>query len=596
MQNLRHKITSAVPKRGIIYLLALLTAGCANIVSPTGGPRDTTPPEVILETPPSGGVDFTENSFTLRFSEFIQTGNLQQQLLVSPPLANPVEIRLRGRNLTIRFHDTLISNATYAFFFGDAIKDITEGNPLPPYTYYFSTGPQIDQHTIKGRVFNAWDQEVEENILVMLYKLPMSDSAVALEKPRYVTRPDQNGHFEFQHIADTLYHLFALADLNNNMRYDLLTEGVAFHSEPVRPWRMPSPPPDDPDTLSNAGLSDTLSAVITTDESTLDTLTENGTDTVTTHSEPFVLRMFVGEDSVQRVVTSRSDGRNKAYVAFRYPVQQPDIFSPEPGLDSIMLWQLTPGRDTLWVWLQQHTFEALPLAIVDTPYFADTLRTALRQPTGTGRTRLREPTTTLSMNVPRGGSLRPARDPIITFSSPLSHIDLTSSTLSTSEDTIPLQLQVIDSLVPIRFAITNTLEQGTEYTLMIPAGMITGWDGTNNDTIRYHFTPARSEDFGTLTLISGLEGEQATSVIVLLTDERMNEITRGNLSEDGAITFPYLPAGQYYLKAILDSNGNGRWDTGDYWKRIQPEKVKVIPSAVSLRANWEEEVVWEISF
>lgn len=47
---------------------------------------------------------------------------------------------------------------------------------------------------------------------------------------------------------------------------------------------------------------------------------------------------------------------------------------------------------------------------------------------------------------------------------------------------------------------------------------------------------------------------------------------------------------QYIFRIILDDNGNGRWDTGDYETRRQPEEIDVYSKATKVRANWDVKV------
>jgi hypothetical protein len=60
------------------------------------------------------------------------------------------------------------------------------------------------------------------------------------------------------------------------------------------------------------------------------------------------------------------------------------------------------------------------------------------------------------------------------------------------------------------------------------------------------------------------------------------------------IVVDYLLPDKYTLKAIFDSNHNGRWDTGDYLKKRQPEQVFFYNLPIQLRSNWDFEVSWEI--
>ena len=41
-------------------------------------------------------------------------------------------------------------------------------------------------------------------------------------------------------------------------------------------------------------------------------------------------------------------------------------------------------------------------------------------------------------------------------------------------------------------------------------------------------------------------------------------------------------------RVIFDSNGNQKWDTGNFLKKIQPEKVSYYPILIEMRANWEK--------
>ena len=63
-----------------------------------------------------------------------------------------------------------------------------------------------------------------------------------------------------------------------------------------------------------------------------------------------------------------------------------------------------------------------------------------------------------------------------------------------------------------------------------------------------------------------------------------------------ALDFINIDSGKYYLRAIFDANKNGKYDTGSYLKKIQPERVSLfIPeeSDGDIRAGWDE--IWNIN-
>ena len=72
--------------RLFLYILLLLfLSGCANMVAPSGGEKDTSPPEIIRWQ--------TENKnnelvLSFEFDEYIQFANWQENFFISPPLLN----------------------------------------------------------------------------------------------------------------------------------------------------------------------------------------------------------------------------------------------------------------------------------------------------------------------------------------------------------------------------------------------------------------------------------------------------------------------------------------------------------------------------
>jgi hypothetical protein len=59
------------------------------------------------------------------------------------------------------------------------------------------------------------------------------------------------------------------------------------------------------------------------------------------------------------------------------------------------------------------------------------------------------------------------------------------------------------------------------------------------------------------------------------------------VSEYDAYEFKYLLPGSYLFRYTKDRNGNKKWDTGNYLKKIQPEMVYYSPDTIELKANWD---------
>ena len=161
---------SAILALAFYGLLVFISSGCAQMGYPSGGPKDSLAPVLIKATPEINTINFSGNKITLLFNEYIDIQNIQNNLLVSPlPQKNPT-VSGNLKTLVIKLRDTLKENITYALQFGNAIKDVNEGNILKNFSYAFSTGNYIDSLSLSGKVTLAQTGKTDSTLLVMLYK------------------------------------------------------------------------------------------------------------------------------------------------------------------------------------------------------------------------------------------------------------------------------------------------------------------------------------------------------------------------------------------------------------------------------------------
>ncbi|OSZ81021.1 hypothetical protein CAP36_07235 [Chitinophagaceae bacterium IBVUCB2] len=206
--------------------------GCANIIPPQGGPRDSLPPILIKATPNDSTRGFKEKRFVLTFNEFVDIQNERENLLISPLPVNAPTVMVRLNQLTVRLNDSLEANTTYSINFGNAIKDYNEGNVLKNFTYTFSTGNYIDSLELKGSVVLAETGKIDTTLIVMLHTNP-DDSAVMKDRPRYVTKLDNKGNFNFKNLPPKTFYLYALKDESGLRRYSKEEDLFAFADKPV---------------------------------------------------------------------------------------------------------------------------------------------------------------------------------------------------------------------------------------------------------------------------------------------------------------------------------------------------------------------------
>ncbi|SRR5579871_591299 len=216
----------------ILIINALGGAGCANILPPTGGPKDTLPPVLVSAVPKNMILHFNGNRITFTFDEYVTLDKIQENLVISPtPKINPI-VDSKLKTVTIKLKDTLRPNTTYQFNFGNAIKDVNEGNTLKHFSYVFSTGSYIDSLEFSGRVVVAKTGKADSTLIVVLHK-NLDDSAIVNDRPPYVTTLDSAGFFTFRYLAPGTYALYAFRDQGNARKYFSKSDLFAFADKPI---------------------------------------------------------------------------------------------------------------------------------------------------------------------------------------------------------------------------------------------------------------------------------------------------------------------------------------------------------------------------
>lgn len=227
----------------LFVIICTLFSSCAQILPPTGGAKDTTPPKLLEITPKDSLLHTRVNKVSLRFDEFIGLNNPASEVTISPILPFPPDVSVSKKTVTVKIPDSLLqANTTYRISFGKAIQDIHENNPFTGYTYTFSTGDYFDSLQLNGNVIDAATGLKDTAAMILLYDAAKSDSAVVREKPLYAVRTDASGNFQFNGLPERRFKIFALKDANNNMIYDGSDEMIAFLDSVVLLSNSTQPP------------------------------------------------------------------------------------------------------------------------------------------------------------------------------------------------------------------------------------------------------------------------------------------------------------------------------------------------------------------
>ncbi|HEX3766732.1 MAG TPA: hypothetical protein VHT72_00070, partial [Puia sp.] len=134
-----------------------------------------------------------------------------------------------------------------------------------------------------------------------------------------------------------------------------------------------------------------------------------------------------------------------------------------------------------------------------------------------------------------------------------------------------------------------TWKQGTPYHLILQkdwAEDTLGGKLLKIDTI--NFRTKSESDYGNLRLrFRNLELNRHPVLLFFTGDKLILSYKIGpSLRYNNKLFLP----GEYQLRVLYDTNQNGVWDPGDYYKHRQPEIVVPLKNKVNVKANWDNEI------
>lgn len=521
----------------LLSAIAINLINCAKRGTPTGGDRDITPPSVVSTSPKANTINFNEKKIEIRFDEYIKLNDLQKQLIVSPPLKYLPEISPQGsasKSLEVKIIDTLLENTTYVFNFGQSIVDNNEGNPYSFYKYVFSTGDYIDSLTLSGNVVDAVENKPEKFVSVMLYRIDstFTDSIIYKKRPTYITNTlDSATTFELTNLKEGKYMLLGMKDFSNNYLFDQKTDQIAFISDIVE---------------------------IPTDST-------------------YKLTLFKEINSFRAAQPSLV---SKNRIVFGFDGDYTDM--------EINLLSITPENYKYHI---TKSTETDSLNYWFTPFEADTLVFTVGTPKtiDTFTVRMKELyKDTLVIQQDRGRAFGIGEALKLNTSTPLVQINKDSISIinkdsitlpfTASLDTLNSQLSLMWETIP-----------NESYKVFIKKNALVDFFGTANDSVfDYSLRTKSLADLGSIRV--KLNNVNSYPIIVQLTDEK-GKILHETYSEKPQPFYDFININptNYLLRVIFDKNSNGKWDTGNYLLKTQPERISYYPTTIELKPNWELE-------
>ena len=522
----------------VVLISIILLQNCAQISAPTGGPEDVDPPRLDSAGtfPANYSTNFIGDKITLTFNEYFVLKNPTANVFFSPSLDENPEFLTAGKTLTILLKNELKENTTYTINFGDAISDFTMGNQIPDFKYVFSTGDFLDSMATSGKIIDAFTGKSKDKVIVMLYE-DFSDSIVTKSKPIYYAKTNKDGYFNINNIKAGIYKMAALEDKNRNFLYDLPNE--------------------------NIGSLDTLLNL-------LDTNSQHGIN----------ISLFERDHEKQRINSKNYTFPGKLSLIFQRSADSVLVMDNNGNPIKFHSLEYSKKRDSLTIWNPDIENKKNELKIrLDTTNKIYNIYGFVKPKKDTGLNVV-SITKTIEVSSPF----------ILTFDRPILSFD--TSLINLYQDTVLIavdSIKIHNRTLSLYFKKKEDINYKYKF---FPSAVEDIFRYKTNDTLNGFITIREADYYGIFTL--KLKSKDSSSYIIQLLSEKGDLLREKTTNGSSDISFEKLDPGKYKIKAIKDENKNGKWDTGDYYKKLKPEKVLFFEAPIEIRSNWEVAESWDL--
>lgn len=579
----------------LLYGMLLLTViySCANIGSPNGGPYDETPPKFVSSTPVPNQINYTGKKIEILFDELIQIEKPSENVIITPPQMELPVIRSAGKKAVIELKDTLKPNTTYTIDFTNSISDNNEKNVFENFSFAFSTGDIIDTLEVSGVLLNAENLEPMPGITIGLHN-NLEDSAFVKLPFVRTSRTNDKGQFTIRNITPGTYHIFALNDVNRDYKFDQPGEDIAFLDSVIVPSFELT-------TRQDTTWKDSL---------TIDTIRTVGY----TRFFPDNIELRLFKEKFERQYMVKPERPDEKYFTLRFntkldtvPVPVPINFTPEDSTWYFV--QQTEGGTAVNYWLADSTVWKQDTLQVQVSYPKSDSLNILRPQTDTVQLVLRrrpaekkkkkkkdepDPIVFLGMQVDAPSSMDLFDTISVTFNEPVLDINKEMFFLDQKIDTVWNTVDFDffpDSTNSLNYFIRRPWKYGEEYRIVVDSAAIHSLYGKWNDFFTGEFKIKKEDEYGYLYL--NINGVDTTAFVELLSSG--DAPVRKAKVKDGGVLFMDLKPDKYYARIVIDTNGNGVWDTGNYIEKRQPEEVYYSPKMYEIMQNWQVEETWNVN-
>ena len=497
---------------------------------PNGGIKDSNAPEFLpaKTLPQNRSTNFKKNKIEIGFNEFIQVKS--QSVIITPAIVPKPSITVSGKKIVIVFNKPLPENTTFTINLSGAVTDITENNIVENLQYVFSTGPFLDSLQLKGRVVDAYSRKPLTGITLVLHNSEY-DSAIYKNTPSYFLKSDVSGNFTFNNLKNGSYNVYGIYDKNADLKFNGYPEDISFFN---------------------------TSIVLDSNKNT-----EN-------------LLIFKPEPNKIQLKNSNYVSAFVQHYSFNTPIKNLTAHS------SMRLNKYSNNNDsTLIMALTDTTIKDTVKFMVNGENFSDTLNfTAHLSKKANRNLKL---SSTFQSDLYSGDSL------VIRFNMPFEVDEKKIELIDTLHKSNHLFTFIKRDLSFVIFP--KVPEEKTPVTLNI-------YEGAFVSTVN------KSKNLKQVERTMLLPDDKCGSIIITFRNDELKKMTNarcllklekqviGERALLEKLEFEKLKPGTYTIGVYDDINNNKQWSSGNFEKKIQPEKIIWFNQAIKVKSNWQQDIVW----
>lgn len=524
----------------LLILIPLLIWQCARQSAPAGGPQDKEPPVLVSSTPSSGQKNYKGKTIELTFDEQVKLKDPQEEIIITPSVGAKTKFIAKKTKVIITPENAWKDSTTYSIAFRAGIQDINESNPADDLHLAFSTGSVIDSLSINGSVAELFKDKLPEKITVALYQSDTFD--IFKHKPTYFGKTDKEGRFSIQNLKAGKYFVYAFDDKNKNFRADSKSERFGFSPSEI---------------VLSKNIDSIHIDLIKVDTRPIRLTSVRNTNTVSMIRFNKPLSKVSLKSEFPRFIYTYGDNQSEVVV-----------YKDFDKRDSLLI--RVSAEDSV----QQKLDTAVYVKYTDSKKIDERFKINDWQITYDAETKKLNAKTSSNKLL-----LSPNYDSIYI------QIDTVNYQLIKPEelkfDTLTKTLQISTALK------IQDKENLPNPVFLFGKGAFVSIDKDSTKATDIKINLPKSKDTGSLSV----EVNTTEKHFELQLQDASGKLIK-SIRDQSRYVFKFLQPAEYRIAVIVDANNNGKWDSGNFYKRTGPEKVVLYKNAENkftfpIRANWE---------